>query len=54
LGGHSLLYISQVDLVVYDASGRVVHRLIDHLAFKPGSHLAYWNGCTDAGRPAGL
>lgn len=43
---------AQVDLAIYDASGRLVRRLIDHLALEPGSHVTYWNGRNDADRPA--
>jgi agmatine deiminase len=40
----------QVELIVYDLSGRVVRRLFDGLLGR-GTHEYRWNGTNDAGKP---
>jgi hypothetical protein len=41
---------AQVELTVYDVSGRVVHRLVDHRLEMPGRHMVYWDGRNAKGR----
>jgi len=41
---------TQVDLYVYDVTGKVVKRLVDGVTTEPGRHKATWDGKTDAGR----
>jgi flagellar hook assembly protein FlgD len=41
---------TEVDLYVYDISGRVVKRLVDGVGMEPGRHKATWDGRNDAGR----
>jgi hypothetical protein len=41
---------ADVDLYVYDISGRVVKRLVDGVSMEPGRHKATWDGRNDAGR----
>jgi hypothetical protein len=40
----------EVELYVYDISGRVVKRLVDGVPMEPGRHKATWDGRNDAGR----
>jgi hypothetical protein len=46
---------AQVDLTVYDISGRVVAKLIDSRRTDPGYHMVYWNGLSETAvrRPPG-
>jgi predicted extracellular nuclease len=41
---------ANVELYVYDISGRVVKRLVDGVTMEPGRHKATWDGRNDAGR----
>jgi len=41
----------RAEIVIYDASGRVVRRLLD-ATIPPGRHEVAWDGTTDAGAPA--
>ncbi len=42
---------ARAQIVIYDASGRVVRRLLD-ATIPPGRHEVAWDGTTDAGAPA--
>ena len=42
--------MKKVDLVVHDASGRVVRRLLDDRRYGPGRHSIGWDGRDDSGR----
>ena len=42
-----------IDLEVFDVTGRLVRRRIDHKLKEPGRHYIVWNGRNDKGRPAG-
>ena len=41
---------SHVDLMIYDASGRLVRELIDNRLMRPGRHTAIWNSRNETGR----
>jgi len=41
---------AEVELYVYDISGRVVKKLVDGAPMEPGRHKATWDGRNDAGR----
>ena len=42
-----------VGLEVFNVSGRLVRRLIDHRLREPGRHYIVWNRRNDKGRPVG-
>jgi hypothetical protein len=42
---------SRVSLKVYDASGRLVRRIIGNRLSAPGNHTATWNGRNQSGQP---
>jgi hypothetical protein len=44
---------SHVDLEIYDVSGRMVRRFIDHHPTEPGRHTATWNGRNEKGQHVG-
>jgi hypothetical protein len=41
---------TEVELYVYDVTGKVVKRLVDGVTMEPGRHKAMWDGRTDTGR----
>jgi hypothetical protein len=46
---YDLPEIAQVDLTIYNVSGRVVCRLLDRQTKEPGRHTVYWNGLNRKG-----
>jgi hypothetical protein len=53
---YALLRSSSVDLVVYNASGQFVRKLVSEPSKAPGSYSVCWDGRNDQGRrvPAGV
>jgi len=41
----------QVNITVFDVSGRLIRTLVDGIDFGPGRHEVVWNGRDDAGKP---
>jgi hypothetical protein len=50
---YDLPVAARVDLEVFDVSGRLVRRLIDHRPTEPGRHTALWGGRNESGQPVG-
>ena len=40
---------TEVNLAIYDVSGRCVNRLVDHQLKMPGRHTVYWDGQNEEG-----
>lgn len=48
---YELYSVANVKLVVYDAMGRAVRRLVDGATEVPGPYAVTWDGCDDSGHP---
>ena len=49
---YDLPQAAQVDLAIYDVSGRLVCRVLDNRLMQPGYHTAYWHGRNAKGEQA--